>query len=74
MFMHQRRPFPDGYLNENLKEKSVDYEAHRVWSTADIVGKTFTSGSNIGWSCPDGTTLDLCAAEPVCTWQEVVEC
>jgi hypothetical protein len=49
-------------------------EEHVVWSTGEQLGTTFDIGEESGWTCPDGTAFDACAAEPTCTERLEEDC
>jgi hypothetical protein len=67
-------PFPAGSLTNDAAMAAADYAGNLVWTAADAVGSAFALGETRGWSCPDGLVLDLCAAEPVCSAEDVVPC
>ena len=68
-------PFPAGSLRDEGAQKLADYAGNIVFSTLDMVGGRFDLGESSGWECPDpAQTLNTCAAIPVCSSLEYVEC
>jgi hypothetical protein len=67
-------PFPAGSLIDDAAMIAQDARGAIVWSAADSLGGTFALGETRGWSCPDGSVLDLCADAPVCVSEERTDC
>ena len=67
-------PFPSGTLTDDTSMINQDYAGNILWSTADAIGDTFTIGGSNGWSCPDGSTFNACAAQPECILIEEADC
>jgi hypothetical protein len=42
-------------------------EANSFWNTLLKTGDTFDMGDTVGYSCPSGYSLDLCAVSAICT-------
>jgi hypothetical protein len=43
-------------------------EANSFWDTSEKIGDTFDLGETVGYTCPDGYSLDLCSGTPTCTY------
>ena len=67
-------PFAAGSLSTDAAIEAADYAGSLLWSTADAIGSAFPIGDAVGWTCPDGTTFDRCADEPVCVGEETAAC
>ncbi len=60
-------PFPPGSTADDATMAGLDYGDNVVFTSLDQVGGEFNTGTNSGYSCPEGLALDLCGAEPQCT-------
>lgn len=67
-------PFPAGSTADDAAMAALDYEGNILWSTGDQLGGVFQTGDTSGYSCPDGTSLNLCGEAPTCTGTQVAEC
>lgn len=67
-------PFVPGSLATDADVLGADYAGNLVFTTGRLEGDTFDVGEESGWVCPDGSVLDLCADEPVCTQLEYTPC
>lgn len=67
-------PFPAGSTIDDQTMAGLDYANNIFWSTGDQLGGVFHSGATTGYSCPEGTSLNLCADEPVCTGYQQIAC
>ncbi|MFN3197784.1 MAG: PA14 domain-containing protein [Bradymonadia bacterium] len=67
-------PFPAGSTVDDQTMAGLDYPNNIFWSTGDELGGVFDLGENNGYSCPDGTSLNLCGDAPTCTGYEQVAC
>ncbi len=67
-------PFAPGSTADGATMAALDYANNILWSTGDQVGGVFHTGDNSGYSCPEGTSLNLCGDVPSCTGTQVAEC
>lgn len=67
-------PFPQGSTSDDASMAALDYADNIIWSTGDQLGGVFQTGATTGYSCPDGTSLDLCDDAVSCTGVEYAEC
>lgn len=67
-------PFPAGSTADDAAMAALDYENNVFWTTADQLGGTFQTGTNSGYACPEGTSLNLCGDAPTCTGLQVQQC
>lgn len=67
-------PFAPGSTADTQSLLALDYENSIIWNTNERLGGTFDVGQNSGYSCPDGTSLNLCGEVPTCTGHQVVAC
>jgi hypothetical protein len=67
-------PFPAGSTANDANMADLDYANNIIWSTGDQLGGTFDTGTNSGYSCPDGMSLNLCGEAPTCSSYQQVAC
>jgi hypothetical protein len=67
-------PFPAGSLTTDADMIAADYAGNIVFSTGDMIGSQFTTGTNSGYQCPAGYVLSFCEGKPECVLIETAEC
>ncbi|MEZ4435959.1 MAG: hypothetical protein R3F65_26480 [bacterium] len=67
-------PFPVGATVDDASMAALDYAGNIIWSTGDQLGGVFQTGDTSGYTCPDGTSLDLCGDVAICTGVDYAEC
>lgn len=67
-------PFAPGSTVDDAAMMALDYENNIIWNTNERLGGTFDVGEDSGYSCPDGTSLNLCGDVPTCTGHQVAAC
>lgn len=67
-------PFAPGSTADTQSMLDLDYANNIIWNTNERLGGTFDIGEDSGYSCPDGTSLNLCGEAPTCTGHQVVAC
>lgn len=67
-------PFPAGSTSSDASMAALDYANNIIWSTGEQIGQPFLSGTNSGYSCPDGYAISTCTDEITCTLYEEAEC
>lgn len=67
-------PFSAGSTASDQAMAGLNYADNIFWTTGDQLGGVFHSGATTGYSCPDGTSLNLCGEAPTCTGYQQVVC
>lgn len=67
-------PFPAGSLTNDAAMAAADVENNIVFSTLDMLGGVFTTGESSGYSCPSGSSIDVCVDQFTCVEHRVTEC